>query len=77
MSFPKWKYRIHPTLGFYQSTQVITPEGEAELDADWSDTKPEKYNEGTEPNTPVTETNGMTPLTAEIHTTLTGDISHG
>ena len=77
MSFPKWKYRIHPTLGFHQSTQVTTPDGEAELDSDWSDTKPEKHNEGMEPNAPVLEANSMEPLTAEIHATLSGDISHG
>lgn len=37
MAFPKWKYRKHPDLGFFQSTLVASAEAEAELDADWSD----------------------------------------
>lgn len=37
MSYPKWKYRKHPTDGFFQSTFVLTAEAEADLDPDWSD----------------------------------------
>ena len=37
MSYPKWKYRKHPDMGFFQSTFVLTAEAEAELEADWSD----------------------------------------
>lgn len=35
--FPKWKYRKHPDLGFFQQTLVASAEAEAELDDDWSD----------------------------------------
>ena len=37
MTYPKWKYRKHPTLGCFQRTLVETAEAEATLDADWSD----------------------------------------
>ncbi len=37
MTFPKWKYRKHPTEGFFQQTLVASAEAEAELEADWSD----------------------------------------
>ena len=35
--FPKWKYRKHPDLGFFQSTLVAHAEAEKELGKDWSD----------------------------------------
>lgn len=37
MAYPKWKYRKHPTDGFFQSTFVLTATAESELSPDWSD----------------------------------------
>lgn len=37
MDFPKWKYRKHPELGFFQSTLVAHAEAETELGDTWSD----------------------------------------
>lgn len=34
MNYPKWKYRIDPVDGAFQSTLVATAEAEASLDAD-------------------------------------------
>jgi hypothetical protein len=37
LQFPKWKYRKHPTLGFFQSTLVAKAEIEKELGPTWTD----------------------------------------
>lgn len=37
MNFPKWKYRMHPTDGHFQSTLVANAEVEAELGPTWTD----------------------------------------
>lgn len=89
MTYPKWKYRKHPTLGVFQSTLVATAEAEASLDPDWSD-DPASTGFQVRPAsqihhshiTPdgvlhevVTDSQGE-PLQASIAITTTGDI-HG
>ena len=88
MPFPKWKYRKHPELGFFQQTLVASAEAEAELDADWSDdpaasgfqTKPANqlhpshFVDGDMLHEVVTDAKGA-PLEAAIDMTMQGDIS--
>ena len=78
MSYPKYKYRIHPTLGFHQSTLVVTAAADAGLDADWSDTKPDGFTEGYVPGNTAGIIDLASPVTsADIVITTTGDMSHG
>ena len=86
MSFPKWKYRKHPTLGVFQSTLVADEAAEATLDADWSD-DPASTGFAVRPATQmhyshftevplhemVTDATGA-PVEATIAVTTTGDI---
>jgi hypothetical protein len=37
MIYPKWKYRKHPDLGFFQSTLVTSAEAELELGTEWDE----------------------------------------
>jgi hypothetical protein len=37
MSYPKWKYRKHPTLGVFQSTLVASEDAEIELGTEWNE----------------------------------------
>ncbi len=86
--FPKWKYRKHPTLGFFQSTLVASAEAEAELEADWSDdptatgfaVRPaaqlnaSQIVPGVQLHEVVTDAQGS-PLMATIDVTNAGDIN--
>jgi len=35
--YPKWKYRVHPSEGVFQSTLVGTAEAEQEIGDSWTD----------------------------------------
>ena len=89
MTYPKWKYRKHPTGGFFQSTFVLTEQAESELDPDWSDdptatgfeVRPARQihashiTPGQVLHEVVTDATGQ-PLQASIDITMQGDI-HG
>lgn len=50
MAVPKKMYRVHPGLGFFQSTLVTTEESAASLAAEgWADDMPEGFIEGSTP----------------------------
>ena len=86
--YPKWKYRTHPTLGFFQSTLVLNAEAEATLEADWSDdpvttgfvTRPaaqlnaSQIVPGAQLHEVVTDAQGA-PLLAFIEMTNAGDLN--
>lgn len=50
MAIPKKMYRIHPGLGFQQSTLVTTQDAADQLAADgWADDEPVGFKEGSAP----------------------------
>lgn len=89
MPYPKWKYRKHPTDGYFQQTLVAHEQAEAELDPDWSDDPastgyavrpvtqlhPSHFTDGHTLHEVITDASGA-PTEAVIEEVLNGDISH-
>lgn len=57
MAYPKWKYRKHPTGGFFQSTLVGTEAAEKELGSTWTD-DPHAHGFKVVPNGGTTDASG-------------------
>ncbi len=69
----KTMYRIHPDLGFHQSTKVTTAEAEAELLTEgWAEEMPADFVEGG-----AVGDSSAQAARASIAVTTTGDVSHG
>lgn len=70
MAITKKMYRVHPGIGFHQSSLVTTQEAADQLAADgWSDDEPTGFKEGSIPgdsNAPATN--------ATIEAVVPGDV---
>ena len=87
-TYPKWMYRRHPQLGFFQQTLVASAEACKELDEDWSEdpkatgfeVRPSAqmhsshFTEGSMLHELVTDGSG-TPIEAKIEVVLEADIN--